>query len=39
MLFHKKEELKIDVLSNPCGLKLIKMIVYNSNGKIILNID
>jgi hypothetical protein len=39
MLFHKKKELKIDVLSNLCGLKLIRMIVYNLNGKIILNID
>jgi hypothetical protein len=39
MLFHKTKELKIDVLSNLCGLKLIRMTVYNSNGKIILNID
>jgi hypothetical protein len=39
MLFHQKWELKIDVLSNLCGLKLIRMIVYNSNSKIILNID
>jgi hypothetical protein len=39
MLFHKKWELKIDVLNNLCGLKLIRMTIYNSNCKIIFNID
>jgi len=32
-------KLKIDESSNPCGLELIMMIVYNSNVEIILNID
>jgi len=39
MLFHQKRKLKIDVSNNLCGLKLIKMTVYNSNGEIILNIN
>jgi len=32
-------ELKIDESNNLCGLKLIMVIVCNSNGEIILNIN